>query len=555
MPQAKRRARLAKKRAHSEHAAAIAQPHRLMRRFCGAFAALLIALCASAPLAAIAAEPVDSPLIVRTDNTAATRSTVDHSATRTANVAVLAAAALAGLSVKALTEKRKQEADAAKALADKAKSETRSLTDDEARDADIHLDNVDTIDAALDERRSADQQAAEQRARQQRLAALANTGHTPAGNLPDGPQPGEERRSAHRDDPVANPDAHGYRMLRAIDALLNHRQLDGVEGEVSQEIAKRCGKAPQGFYMPHNLQVRTLHGASAESRALDTSAVAGAIPDVMRPGMIDLLRNRTRIVRAGATLISGLVGNVELPKQTGTAQSYWVGEGGAPTGSAAAIGQIQMSPTTQGAYTDLTRRAIAQTSMDMEQFARNDLLQVMALELDRVAIAGSGSSNQPKGILNESNFTTVAVGTNGGAITRAHLLACEEAVAINNADEATIQFMTNPKVRKALKQLTLDDGSGLFAWARDNTVEGYATQVTNQVPANLSKGTAEETLSALIFGDFSTVLMGFWSGLDVMIDPYSLSTSGGVRIVVLQDVQIKFRRFESLVKMVDILPG
>lgn len=451
------------------------------------------------------------------------------------------------MTLKQLTEKRGKLVAQASELQKKAKDENRDLTDEEKRSVDGWLDEVDDIDN--NQIPAAKKQADEERsARLQRFEQHLNSPATPP---PRGAEPATEDRS----DPVDNPESEQYSMLRAVRCILDHKPVDGYEGEISQEIAHRAGKSPQGFYMPHTLSVRSLHGARrTEYRDVDTTAAAGAIPDnYMGSRFVDLLRNRVRVVRAGATLLTGLQGQgqVEIPKQTGAGQTYWVGEGGSPTESAQSIGQITITPTTQGAFTDLTRRAINQTGMDMEMFVRNDLLTVMGIGLDTAALNGSGASNQPTGILQNGSIDTVAIGTNGGALTRDHVLQLERDVSVDNADDATLNFMTNPKVRKNLKETTLDAGSGRFIWGPDNTVEGYGTMVTNQMPSNLTKGSGTN-LSSMIYGDWSTVLLAFWSGMDVMIDPYSLSTSGGVRVIVLQDLQVSIRHTEALKKIVDI---
>jgi len=445
--------------------------------------------------------------------------------------------------VRELTQERSKLVADAKAINDLAETENRSLTDDETAKVDKLLDDADDIEKnQIPAARSAE---AEIQKRSSRLAEMLKSGTAPATPPPRGADPSERGN-----DPVENPDSHKYSILRAVRCLLNQRPVDGYEGEISQEIAKRSGREATGFFMPHNLQVRNLSGS--QRRALDTTAVAGAITtDFRASNFIDLLRNKTRVVQAGAKMITGLTGSVDIPKQTGTATTYFVGEAGAPTGSAATIGQLNITSTTQGAYTDLTRRAVNQSSMDMNSFALGDLLDAMALGTDSAVLNGSGVSNQPEGILQRSEIATIAIATDGGALTRDVILDMEEQVAVDNADDGTLNFMTNPKVRKAAKTIKLDDGSGQFLWSKDRTIEDYPALITNQVPADLTKGTGTD-LSALIYGDWATIVMAYWSGMDVTIDPYSLSTSGGVRIVVLQDFQVAFRNDEALVKVVDI---
>ena len=69
---------------------------------------------------------------------------------------------------------------------------------------------------------------------------------------------------------------------------------------------------------------------------------------------------------------------------------------------------------------------------------------------------------------------------------------------------------------------------------------GYNVASTTLVPSNLAKGTGSN-LSAAIFGDFTNVMLGFWSGVDVVVDTASLSTSGGTRLAFFQDLDVAIR--------------
>lgn len=434
---------------------------------------------------------------------------------------------------KELLEARKQVFERAEAFA-----KQEDLTDEETRSFDTDLAELETLDSQIEAARGSEKRA-------HRFATLQR-GDVPATPTPRGPEPGAAER---RSDPVDHPDSEKYSMLRAIRCISRNQPVDGYEGEISQEIAQRTGKDPQGFFMPNTLGVRSLSG-SRETRDFNVSAAAGAIDTKLSTSMIDLLRNRTKIFQLGANLMTGLEGIVDIPKLTGATTGYWVGEATAVTEAAQTVGKVTLTPTTLGAFTDVTRRLVAQTSIDMENLVRNDILRVLSIELDRACVNGSGSGAEPEGILQDSNIATIAVGTNGGALTRDLVLQMERDVAVNNADVGTLHYLTNPKVRKSAKLIDSGTDTGNFLWT-DGELEGYPAHVTNQVPSTLTKGTGS-ALSALIYGDFSTVMVGFWTGLDVMVDPYSLSTQGDIRIIALQDCDVDFRHDESLVKIVDI---
>jgi HK97 family phage major capsid protein len=213
-----------------------------------------------------------------------------------------------------------------------------------------------------------------------------------------------------------------------------------------------------------------------------------------------------------------------------------------------------MNPKTVGAFTDISRKLMLQSSIDVEAFVRNDLATVLALAIDLAAINGSGSNNQPTGILATSGIGSVAGGTNGGAPTLANMIDLETAVSVANADVGSLAYLTNAKVRGKLKQTFKNATYGdVPVWGDGNMVNGYNAAVSNQVPSNLTKGTASGVCSAVLFGNFADLIIGQWGALDLMVDPYSNSTSGTVRVVALQDVDVAVRHAESFAAMKDAL--
>ena len=257
--------------------------------------------------------------------------------------------------------------------------------------------------------------------------------------------------------------------------------------------------------------------------------------------------------------VTGLTGNIAIPRATGGATAYWVAESGAPTESQQAFDQVAMTPKTVGAYTDISRKLLLQSSLDVEAFVRNDLATVLALEIDRAAINGSGASNQPTGILATSGIGDVAGGTNGLAPTWAHIVELWSDIANANADFGAMGLMTNAKViGKLMSTLKSSGVAGYivedFPSAEGITnVSGLRGGVSNQVPSNLTKGTSSGVCSALINGNWADLIIGEWGTLDLMVDPYTGSTSGTVRVVALEDVDIAVRHPESFSAMKDAL--
>lgn len=292
------------------------------------------------------------------------------------------------------------------------------------------------------------------------------------------------------------------------------------------------------------------------------SATAGGnlvATELLGTAFIDLLRNAMVLDRLGVTFLRDLNGNVAIPSQTGTAQTYWLAEGNPPTESQQSVGQVALTPKTIGAFTDYTRRLLLQASRDVEAFVRMDLAMQLALGIQDGALNGTGTGNMPTGLFNMAGLGSVAMGTNGGAPTYDAMVDLETAVSNANADIGNLAYLTNTKVRGKLRKTQEFTGTnGKAVWTSGaergiGEVLGYDAFVTNTVPSNLTKGSANGVCSAAAFGNWSDMVIAMWGGLDIMLDPYANATSGGRRVIALQDVDVNVRNPASFAVVKDLL--
>lgn len=321
-----------------------------------------------------------------------------------------------------------------------------------------------------------------------------------------------------------------FSFLRAINYLANPadrsaRESAAFEIEASDAAAAKLGRQSRGITIPQDVLRRDLNvaTASAGGNLVATELDAGSF--------IDLLRNASALDQAGATVLTGLTGNVAIPRQSGAATAYWVAESGAPTESQQTVDQVSLTPRTVAAFTDYSRRLMLQSSIDVENMIRGDLATVLALKIDYSGLYGTGSSGEPLGLK-----LTTGIGTETFAAatpTFAETVALESDVATANALAGSPVYLMNAAMRGGLKTKTKDAGSGLFVMEGD-LVNGYRGVLSNQVASN-----------DLWFGNFADLIIGYFSGLDLMVDPYTHSTSGTIRVVAMQDVDIAVRHPES----------
>lgn len=335
----------------------------------------------------------------------------------------------------------------------------------------------------------------------------------------------------------------GYSLRRAIAGAAGLSVDWGRERELSSEIVKRSGRSFEGIGVPMSLFTH----APYEARVFTTAAPAGGpgsniiSTDYRGDQFIDILRPNSAVYRMGATMLTGLVGNVAIPRLKVSSTFGWVAENAALSAADPEVEQVSLAPKHGGCITEYSRNMLLQTSPDVESLLRNDMALNIASGIDKAAIAGGGS-NEPVGILGTSGIGDVPGGTNGLAPTWANVLAL--IATVQNANGAAAGFLTTfnaiKKMRSTVRVASTD--SRMIQEGRDSLAD-YPLSASNNVPNTLTKGTSGAVCSALIFGDFSQVLIGVWSELDVLVNPYETTaySKGNVQIRAMATLDVKLR--------------
>lgn len=327
----------------------------------------------------------------------------------------------------------------------------------------------------------------------------------------------------------------------SIRKLLLHNCTDvkvdaGFELELSQEAKRNYAGTPKGEVIPFDVLTRalgaTLNGATGAINTVPTDLVS----------FIDVFRHALVLPAMGATILTGLSGNVAIPRVTAGNSVSWIStEGSQANASDLTFDQVSLSPKTIAARTQYTTQLLKQSALSVESLVLDQLAKVLALGLQQAVINGAGSSGVPRGILNTSGIGSVAMGTNGGAITYDKIVELETSVANANTPLDSLAYLTNSRVRGAMKTVRIDVGSGLFLLDQvSKEANGYPVYATNQIPNNLTKGSAVGICSAVIFGNWTELIIAGWGGLDVLVNPFRLGF-GTIEVEAMQmwDVGIK----------------
>jgi len=353
-----------------------------------------------------------------------------------------------------------------------------------------------------------------------------------------------------------NKEVKRYSFQRAILAMcMQDPKLAEFEYECSRAVADKTKRTPEGLWVPEDVLLEdygrrdlTVGTATAGGHTVETS--------VLGDRFIDFLTNRLLVRQFGATVLEGLTSSIAIPRETGEPTSGWVAEAGSLGESESAFDQVAMSPNTLGAFTEFSRKLLVQSSIGIEEFVRGRLIAACARQVDLTVLHGSGSGAEPEGLESLSGVGQIAIGTNGGAPTWAHIVGLETEVSQDNADVGALGYITNSKVRGKLKQTEKASSTAQFVWMDEpadrpfGSMNGYRAGVSNQVKSNLIKGSLT-TASAIFFGDWSSAILGFWGGLDIIVNPFSKDTTGVWRITVHKEADINFMHPESFARIVD----
>lgn len=342
----------------------------------------------------------------------------------------------------------------------------------------------------------------------------------------------------------------------------------GLVRELSREVEKSgvSKTAERSFFVPFSaLAKRATYVTSGASTGGNLVAT-----DLLADDFIEYLRNNSLMLSLGVRTMPGLVGNVAIPRRSGVASTYYLStQTTAITQSESTFDQVTMAPKNLAALSKYSRQTLLQGTPGIEELVRRDLTDGLNLAVDLGILNGSGSSGQPTGIMQTSGIGSVAMGTNGGAITLEKLVDLETEVMIDNGavNRDAVAYVTNAKVMGALKKLraggsTTGDGpflvnsvpNALGRGPAGTQINGYPIGVTNQVPSNLTKGTSSGVCSAVLMGDFSQAMVGFWgNGLEITVgedqDDFSKALTS-VRGIITYDVAV--RHAESFAAILDV---
>lgn len=324
-------------------------------------------------------------------------------------------------------------------------------------------------------------------------------------------------------------------VVEVMRAQMEGRALTGAAAEYQAETERRTGRKAKGAFVP----------LAAIEQRVTTTGTAGEVVGTMHRAdqYIEPFRNSLLARRLGVRVLSGLTGNVSIPKHgTGTTVG-WVAENAALTPSDMTFDSVTMAPKHAGGMTEMSRQLLMQSSPDIEQLVRDDLSFMLAQAIDSALIKGGGT-NQPTGVLSTVGIQTSSLAT----LTWANVLAMIQKLDLVNASAAN--FLGSTQVKAKLSG-TLK-AAGIAGYIMEGgRIDNIPAFFSNQVPLN---ATPTPDTGQLILGDWSQVLLGIWSEVDILVNPYAETaySKGNVLVRAMSTVDIACRHADAFVVADDV---
>jgi HK97 family phage major capsid protein len=408
-----------------------------------------------------------------------------------------------------LQEQRARAVAAMRAIADKAEAESRDYSEDEDKRHKALKAEITELDGKI--------------ARARDIAEAERAAPAIVHGVGDG-------RFEDR--------ARDFSITRAIAARLGDDVDAGFEREISQEVARRSGRKFQGIAVPDEVFF-------TERRTLLTSGdAASLVPNVHRADLfIDRLRASLITGRLGATVLDNLVGDQDIPRQTGSSTAQWVAEDGSLTETDPDFDDVQLRPKTVGAMTSFSRRTIINAVPAIEQLVRNDLSAQIANAIDAAALIGTGSGNTPTGIANVAGVHAASL----AAPTWAGVLGFAAAIDMSDALMGSLGWAMNANAVKTFRSTLKESGDAGAGYLMESAsaMAGYPVATTSALPGAYDADTP--VAATVVFGNWSDLLIGYWSGTDILVNPYETTAYAKGRVLVraMRDVDVQVRHAES----------
>ena len=310
-----------------------------------------------------------------------------------------------------------------------------------------------------------------------------------------------------------------FSLIKAINDVVNNRNINEDALSVIETGATEMRKS--GLSYSGQIQLPVEERAATDGAIVATVAEQGKeIVETEKLDILAPLRGKSILAEAGATFLTGLVGNISIPTYSGSTCG-WKGEMVAADNGMGAFDTVELSPKRLTAYIDISKQFLVQDSVGAEEMLRSDIVNALVAKLEQTIFGdAAGTNDKPAGIFynaEEANPSWSAV--------------CDAEADLTDylGDK---RFVMSPSAKSVFKQTTISgEKSDLRMLMNGNEVDGYPVSASSNV---VDGGYA--------FGDFKELVVAQWGAIDIVVDPYTLATKNAIRLVINAFFDAKVRR-------------
>jgi HK97 family phage major capsid protein len=346
--------------------------------------------------------------------------------------------------------------------------------------------------------------------------------------------------------------------------MAERKPVDGLEGELSKHIEQKQGMAARGLLAP--FAVLTRHARAMAMRravfaaAIDTTTGSGGVSTINDDIVIDVWRPVMVTARLGATVLTGLPpGKRKFPRLQTDFTNAWPGDGVAAGASSAVFDSVTLTPKITTVYSDLTLNFFREISPSLESFAEQTVFRNLGAALDGAAINGTGGTNIPLGILNNTASASIILGpgttaasgavplnASGVTVTWMQLIQASALVGAANTEIDSGGYVFSSSGLANLKVTPKAVGASMFL-AEDGEIDGQPVIGTNSCPS--TNGTNSNS-TAGIYGNWRDCIVGMWgAGVDLLVNPYTLASSGVLKLSAFLACDVGLRNPRSFARL------
>lgn len=336
--------------------------------------------------------------------------------------------------------------------------------------------------------------------------------------------------------------AKEYSLQRAVSRAAKEKDLDGVEAEMNEEAISEFKEAripdynPEGINLPSEFiemdwrnernkreaaRTKKLKEQKRVDMTVGTAADGGYTVNEEFQPYIPVLRPTPALEALGMRVISGVQGNLEFRRGQTTLSGTWLAEGGATPTDNQTFAIETVTPKRLGLTTGVSNQLLFQSAIVSEQFVRQEIEEGITLSIDTAGLHGTGAGNQPMGLDGISNVNEIAIGTDGGALTWAHIVDMVTKVLASNAAISDLGYAITPETMGKLKTTAHAANNGGYLIGQDSMqLNGHNYMWSNQIKKDGTKGSGT-ALHTAFFGAWAQYILFRWGGVQIIVDPYT----------------------------------